>query len=247
MPVNNKHYILRKNLNNNQTSFDYSLRVSKRARHVRLAVKPYVGLEVVIPKRFPKKQIASILQQHQEWITTQLQKHAHSFSQGLLPEIVNLPYSGESFLINYISNPQLSIRAQDKNLTLHHQNHQQAINLLRQWLRKKAKQLLTAELAEIADEFGFDYKRSIIRSQKSRWGSCSSKGTISLNDQLLFMPRTTVRYLMIHELCHTRHLNHSSRFWQLVASCCPDYKQHEKLLNQGRQWVPEWFIRSLYC
>jgi predicted metal-dependent hydrolase len=85
-----------------------------------------------------------------------------------------------------------------------------------------------------------------IRSQKTRWGSCSIRGNISLNDQLLFMPAKTVEYLMIHELCHTRHLNHSTAFWSLVEHHCADYRNHEQLLGKSRNHIPDWFLLDLY-
>lgn len=119
--------------------------------------------------------------------------------------------------------------------------------LLRGWVRQRAREWLPTRLTQLADEFGFEYKRTTIRSQKSRWGSCSSNGTISLNDQLLFMPADTVDYLLTHELCHTRHMNHSAAFWRLVQTHAPDFRQHESVLDRGRAKVPEWFLRDLYA
>ena len=77
--------------------------------------------------------------------------------------------------------------------------------------------------------------------------SCSARAQISLNDQLLFLPAKTVEYLMIHELCHTRHLNHSASYWRLVESHCPDYRDHEKLLNRSRDLIPDWYLLGLYA
>ena len=112
--------------------------------------------------------------------------------------------------------------------------------------REKAKQVLESRLVEIAAKHGYSYNRVTIRNQKTRWGSCSSRGTISLNDQLVFVPAATVQYLMIHELCHTRHMNHSSKFWHLVETHCADFRYHERVLNQARQDIPDWFLYSLY-
>ena len=233
-------------LNLTKQSFDYSLRVSKRARHVRLAVKPFVGLEVVIPKRFPRHQIDRILQQHGDWITKQLQLHAMSFNPLQLPGQIRLRLTGQDITVNYHHSQQPQLQQSGQLLTISHQQQEQALELLRQWLRRQARQQLAPRLQALADELGFSYQRVTIRSQKSRWGSCSSRGTISLNDQLMFLPADTVRYLMIHELCHTRQLNHSTAFWQLVAGCCPDYQTHEQILNRGRDLVPDWFLHSLY-
>jgi predicted metal-dependent hydrolase len=244
------HPLSRYCLNHSTSPFEYALRVSARARHVRMRVKPFVGLEVVIPKNFPRKQIPRILQQHEDWIIQQLNKHAHTFKNAALPTDLQLALTGESFTIQYqsLSDTTLPSRLQQhaQHLNITHYQEQDAIDLLRQWLRAQAKQLLPPLLQTLSEEYGFSYRKVSIRSQKSRWGSCSSRGTISLNDQLMFMPPDTVRYLMIHELCHTRHMNHSARFWQLVASCCADYRQQEMRLNNPGEWVPEWFTRSLH-
>ena len=86
-------------------------------------------------------------------------------------------------------------------------------------------------LEQLAEEHGFHYNGLSIRAQKTRWGSCSSKKNINLNCKLLFMPVEVVNCVMIHELCHTIEMNHSSRFWDLVADCDPNYKENRKSLK----------------
>jgi predicted metal-dependent hydrolase len=227
-------------------SFNYTLRVSARARSVRLAVKPFLGLEVVIPKRFPKKQIDFILQQHEDWINRQLHKHRDSFIEPTLPQTIRLPLIDTDFSIQYVPASTAKLAETNNQLFIRHSSEQQAIDQLRLWIRNKARGILTPLLRQLADEFGFNYQKVSIRSQKTRWGSCSSSGTISLNDQLLFMPPATVRYLLIHELCHTRHMNHSKAFWSLVERCCADYRTHDRALSEGRRSIPGWFSHSLH-
>ncbi len=209
-------------------------------------MKPFQGLEVVIPKRFPKKQIPRILQQHEAWITLQLQKHQHSLQEIDLPETIDSAFFSTEWKISYQINQQPGVLETDQLLVIQHSTKQQATKLLRHWIRNKAKEILPCMLENIANEFNFEFNKTTIRSQKSRWGSCSSSGTISLNDQLLFMPADTVRYLMIHELCHTRFMNHSTQFWNLVEHCCANYKFHDRQLSTGREHVPAWFSASLY-
>jgi predicted metal-dependent hydrolase len=237
------------NLKPSSFPFAYALRVSPRARQLRVVIKPFVGLEVVIPKNFPRKQIPRILQQHEGWITKQLNKHAHTFTASALPETIKLSLTAESIPVVYKklsdTNANPTWQMQQGELLLSHHQHEDAIQLLRHWLRSKAKQELPPRLRATAAKYGFSYARASIRSQKSRWGSCSSRGTISLNDQLMFIPEDTVDYLLIHELCHTRHMNHSVRFWQLVESCCTDFRRHEQVLGDVQHWVPQWFSRSL--
>jgi predicted metal-dependent hydrolase len=220
---------------------EYKIRVSNRARHARLQVKPFIGLEVVIPKRFPRNQVESFVTRHRGWINEQLDKHASSFEKPSLPEQIHITLTDETFSVEYIDEQELI--ETDRHLRI---NRQDAYALLRFWVREKARRELSPRLLELAQQFNFSYQRISIRSQKSRWGSCSTRGTISLNDQLIFLPSETVDYLLIHELCHTRHMNHSSSFWKLVSQCCPDFRKQEAILSRGKEWVPTWFQRSLY-
>lgn len=214
---------------------------------MRLAFKPYQGLEVVVPKRFPKRQIPGILQQHESWIMQQLEKHRDSLVDSGLPGRIALNFLDLRFDIEYQHSERIGLTENGNLLIIRHQTSAQAIQLLRDWIRAKAKICLPEALASLAQRFGFSYKRASIRSQKSRWGSCSSSGTISLNDQLLFMPKATVHYLMIHELCHTRQMNHSAAFWQQVESCCTDFREHDAALSRARATIPGWFSRSLFA
>ena len=82
-----------------------------------------------------------------------------------------------------------------------------------------------------------------VRCQRTRWGSCSRRGTISLNVCLLFQPPEVLRYLLVHELAHLRHMNHSARFWAEVARHEPDWKALDRELLQGWRRVPSWMFR----
>lgn len=79
-----------------------------------------------------------------------------------------------------------------------------------------------------------------IRHQRSRWGSCSASGRISLNARLMFCPPETVRYVLIHELAHTEHLDHSPAFWARVAELMPDHELARRALNRVWQQLPDW-------
>ena len=98
-------------------------------------------------------------------------------------------------------------------------------------LKARARNFLPERLYELAKEFSFFPNRVSIRAQKSRWGSCSSKGNINLNCLLLFAPRMVQDYVIIHELCHLHEMNHSARFWAQVANCMPNYELAQKWLK----------------
>jgi hypothetical protein len=222
----------------------WELRVSRRARYAKLQIKPYGGLEVVIPTRFPRHQVPQLVEKHANWIRRQLEKQAALCESIELPRQISLAFDQSTTRIAYASDnisadsgPHLHIAATD---------YHGRVKMLRAWLRKKAWTDFPAMLESVALRTGLGYRKLGIRSQKTRWGSCSIRGSISLNDQLLFLPRATVEYLMIHELCHTRYLNHSRAFWELVEVHCPGFHQHERQLNQARHIIPQWFLRDLY-
>ncbi|HUU34367.1 MAG TPA: SprT family zinc-dependent metalloprotease [Vicinamibacterales bacterium] len=104
--------------------------------------------------------------------------------------------------------------------------------VVRTWLRQRAVACLPGELAMLAARHDIPVTRVSIRDQKSRWGSCSRRGTISLNWRLVQTPPFVREYVLLHELMHRRELNHSARFWRLVAAACPRYVEARKWLRE---------------
>lgn len=102
---------------------------------------------------------------------------------------------------------------------------------LKTYLREMAKEELPRRVASLAKSFGLVVKKVVVRDQKTRWGSCSTSGTISLNWRLLLASEATRDYVVIHELMHMRRFDHSPEFWALVEQACPDYRQHESWLR----------------
>jgi hypothetical protein len=115
---------------------------------------------------------------------------------------------------------------------------------LKGWLTHKAEEHLIPWLKRVSDETGLSYSAVSIRQQQTRWGSCSSRHLISLNARLLFLSPDLVTYVLVHELCHTKHLNHSPRFWRLAESYLPDYRHLDRQLRNGSRWVPGWLTVS---
>jgi predicted metal-dependent hydrolase len=118
-------------------------------------------------------------------------------------------------------------------------------DLLVSWLVQRATEAFEAPLHAQAAAMGLAVRRVQVRRQRTRWGSCSTRGTISLNACLLFQPAEVVHYLFVHELTHMRHMNHSERFWAAVAAVEPRWRELDRELSQGWQRVPGWLLATL--
>lgn len=140
------------------------------------------------------------------------------------------------------SNQTICIPALGNRLTIQgnteHLSHCQAV--LRKWLIHRAHRDLAPWLRQLGYELNLPCRRISVRGQKTRWASCSSQKDISLNYKLLFLPRPLVHYVLVHELCHTVHMNHSPAFWALVGEKQPNYSQWRAEIKQGWRYVPRW-------
>ncbi len=100
-------------------------------------------------------------------------------------------------------------------------------------LAARAKQIIPQRVAHFAHQAGVTYGRITIRSQRTRWGSCSSRGNLNFNCLLMLVPEEVLDYVVVHELCHRKELNHSSRFWVEVERILPDYRIRRKWLKEN--------------
>ncbi len=218
-----------------------------RARHVKLKASLKHGLELVVPKRFNAKLVPSILEENRAWIEKQLAKIRHTAdSQDVLPDEISLPGINLQFQIEYIPSPS--------KLKLIARPHQQfAIignlvdkndcrKLLITALKKIAKIHLIKKLVEISQKTKLDFASATIRDQNSRWGSCSEDKKLNLSYKLIFLPEKLLEHVIIHELCHTIHLDHSDKFWKLVEKFDPEWQHHKKLLKNGEKFIPAWLM-----
>ncbi len=229
----------------------YSIRVSQKAKHVRLTVSVQKGLEVVIPRGFDRKRIPAIIEEKRQWIRTaieRIEQHARFIlpdEEVKLPEQVFLQAIDEIWEVQYKEGQAKAVRvyeAGDGLLLLRGnvQDKSECKAALRRWLTRKAHDRLVPWLRDVSRETGLSFNHVLIRCQKTRWGSCSRHKGISLNLKLLFVPAPLARYIFIHELCHTLHMNHSQRYWSLVASKETGYAGLDKELKSAWLKMPHW-------
>ena len=223
----------------------WSVRESQRARRLTVRVFHTGRVEVVVPFRTSTRAVERFLERHRPWIERKREEARRRAGPPVPfpPPQIELPACEETWRIHLAEAPRRARIASSGSglLTLAAGCSGQAVRqALRHWLVDHARQVLAPRLADCASELGFSYERLLIRRQRTRWGSCSTRGTISLNCCLLFQRPAVVRYLMIHELAHTQHMNHSRRFWHCVARHCPEYRSLDRELLDGWRRVPEW-------
>lgn len=112
--------------------------------------------------------------------------------------------------------------------------------VLRKWLARRARRDLSPWLKQLGFTLNLPCRHISVRGQKTCWASCSSKKDISLNFKLLFLPRPLVHYVLVHELCHTVHMNHSKQFWALVGEKQHDYQWRKDAIKKAWRYVPRW-------
>jgi predicted metal-dependent hydrolase len=229
----------------------YRIQTSPRARNVCLKLSQRDGLMVVVPQGFDLHRIPAILERKRRWIETHLQQFV-GISEAIslvpvvtLPEAIELPALGESWCIEYLptKTQRIGIMMEKPGcLTVYGAvaDPDACRAVLKQWLKRRTREELVPWLSHLAGENGFRFNEILVRGQKTRWASCSSKGTISLSYKLLFLDRDSVRCVLLHELCHTVLMNHSRRFWTLLCDLEPECKAIRKRMRDGWKRVPGW-------
>jgi predicted metal-dependent hydrolase len=221
-----------------------TVRISRRARRLSIRVYPDARVEVVVPPRARPREIEDFIAAHREWIDA---KRAHALANRPAPEVfppsrIEFGATGETFRVHMAGGAgRLRLKEEGGVLRIAGEGTSPALRrLLRNWLMKSAFARLEPRVTALAQTTGVRFSRVSIRRQRSRWGSCSARGTISLNACLLFQRPAVVDYLVIHELTHVKHMNHSARFWRAVEASCADWRALDRELLQGWRTVPRW-------
>jgi len=225
----------------------WTVRTSRRARRLSVRVYPGGRVEVVVPPGASPALIQRFIGEHRQWIDRRVREFsAHVIDHNECPTALHLAAIGTAYAVEYheaLGPIRISRSAPDRVKVSGDAHNPRAIaQAFRRWLMGVAQLELGKRITELAFSLDMPIQRVQVRCQRTRWGSCSATGTISLNVCLLFLDPTIVRYLFLHELCHTRHMNHSARFWSLVASFEPDYRRLDRELTHGWQHVPAWMF-----
>lgn len=224
------------------------VRSSERARRLAVRVLPGGLVEVVVPPGTRPRTVQQFVARHRRWIDHKVLQYRprDAAPADRLPEQIRYAASGQEFLVLYTpAGGRLRLHVDGSRLLIHGDVARAALvrHALQRFTMHLAHGVLAPRLAALSAATGLRYRRLQIRRQRTRWGSCSRSGTISLNACLLFQPPPVVDYLLLHELAHTRHMNHSRRFWSLVACHEPRWRELDAALMLGWREVPVWVLR----
>jgi predicted metal-dependent hydrolase len=206
----------------------YRVRRSDRARRVRVSVDARGEVEVVLPRRSPERAAAAAIVELRPWIDRRLEE-AGAVRAALAARGATLPYLGRTLALRPESGRRRVHRRDDDLLVPGDAGAPAAIE---RWYRRAAQREITPRLDAAVATLGTSYSKLTIRNQRTRWGSCSATGAMSFNWRLLLAPEPVLDYVVWHEACHLRVMDHSTVFWTLVARHCPDYEDHRRWLRR---------------
>lgn len=213
-----------------------TIRRSPRASHVKIRVAPDGSLRASLPLYAPVFMLKRLIKSSRDELRDMMRRQLpdYSFENGMqigkshtlvvMPSLASTPDVArhkQQIIVKLPSDYDLA----DPDVT------QKIRAVMQEALRTEAKSYLPKRLAFLADKLGCDYERVRFSHAGGRWGSCSTSGTISLNIALMKLPHELIDYVLVHELSHTKQMNHSQAFWQLVGMGDPHYKLHRKALK----------------
>jgi len=230
----------------NQRKIPITVRRSHRAMRLRLQIdseKP--ELVLVIPRYALGIQIESFIKKETPWI----EKHwAKALKKAKLRPKHHQKdgdiyfYFGEPLTLRLIPsvswNPAIRVNGSMLEISLHEattvsDGKKAIIKIIQDFYVKKAEEVIHDRLQFFNEHYKLKYKRVTFRNQKTRWGSCSSDKNLNFNWRLIMAPIEIIDYVVVHELCHLKNMNHSAAFWRLVAEAVPDYKERRKWLKEN--------------
>jgi predicted metal-dependent hydrolase len=186
------------------------------------------GIEVVLPRRAAQREAAAAISELRPWIELRLAE-VERVRAAIAARGSTVPYLGQPLRLVVQPGRTRAHRRGDEILVPAGEAQRPA---LERFYRRAAHGEVATRLDAACAAAGTSYSRLSIRSQKTRWASCSRTGAMSFNWRLLLAPEPVLDYVVWHEVCHLEVLDHSPRFWKLLAERCPDYRQHLRWLRR---------------
>jgi predicted metal-dependent hydrolase len=214
---------------------DYTLKQSTRIRGIRLEIRGESGLTVVVPKRYSIQQVHEILEKKAIWIF----RHLPGRTPVQIPLFrkpvdhgEKVPFLGKKLEVVISSDGEKPGTAHLKGnrLLISYTEGLDRAKILENWYRQQAAQVFKEKADTFQRTMGLKYHRITIRGQRKRWASASPLGNLSINWKLLLAPEVIVDYVIMHELAHFKHMDHSRKFWDFLGRFCPNWREYRRWL-----------------
>ena len=221
----------------------YKQIIRRNAKYIRLSINHAGQIIISTPYKLSDKKIKSFITEKQTWLEEQLDKHTQSIQARVLPEHVHFTAIDKTWSIGYQSSSQRAKLMQvNENAIIIYGNYQyeHVVQLLKKWMLQIGKIHLYPWLRQVSTAVELPFQSIVTGNHKTQWGSCSRDKVISLNAKMLFLPKSLVEHVFIHELCHTIHFDHSKAFWALVAKHDPNWHHYKKKIKLADEYLPDW-------
>jgi len=220
-------------------------RESRRSHRLCVRVDRDAVVEVVVPRGTPRRHVASFLAEHEAWIARRVAGASTRPAEVFPPPLVALDAIGERRRLHLAGGAgRARLDGATPGLLRVQGAHVEGTTLrglLRRWVVERAREVLPERAHAFARDAGFPLASVQVRTQRTRWGSCSPRRVLSLNAAILFQTPAVLRYLLAHEVAHLRHMNHSRAFWATVETLEPAWRELDRELLRGWERVPRWF------
>ena len=225
--------------------FRLRIRQSTRSRRLCVRVHPDAQVEVVVPRGTSRQHVSRFLVEHEDWIARRLARLPPPRIEAFPPQVLELTAVGERWRVHVAAGRgRTRVQIMAPGLLQLRGALDQADDLrrvLRRWIVERGRDTLTPRVHARATACELAVSAVQVRTQRTRWGSCSHRRVICLNAAVLFQRQRVLDYLIAHELAHLRHMNHSASFWRAVAAMEPDWQTLDRELLRGWERVPVWF------
>ncbi len=215
-----------KSVNINGNKITYSVKKSNKAKYVRLKINLDGEIHLIVPRFVSISQAEELM-----FIKNKAILKNYQNIQNKLRKFYFLGNELKVVTGNNLRQSKTSLILDNKLLILNTNKVENIRKLYNDWLKKEAERYIPKRVEYFSGKAGFVYNKVVIRGQKNRWGSCSSNGTLSFNYKLMYFNNKIIDYVVVHELCHLKEMNHSKKFWKLVEAIMPDYKIHKHQLG----------------
>ncbi len=202
----------------------------KEVKHARIRVSENLSVRVLVPKSFSNSDIQSLIKKKQKWIDKNLTAFSKKKDKIKLHQNQLLLFGNR---YNYFFTANLNkVVINHASKTIQSKKNLLDKNEQLKWYKRFAKRHITERLKELAKRHKFRYNKIFIRDQRTKWGNCSAEKNLSFNWRLIKTPQFVIDYLIIHELAHTRTMNHHQKFWTEIRLLCPEYQEAVKWLDK---------------